>query len=352
MNSQQTHIDCFSWIELAGFLPSGRMLRGVFVNVNDQDAIARWRQRFNNTDIFASVFRYEKPDPTSRCVAPIFADIDCQENLLNARDSALMFCELLSLHMQTGVDDVAIYFSGSKGFHVLVPCVIFQPCPSSYTLALYKQIAQNARRQAVRFIDESVYTHRRLLRLPNSINSKSGLYKIPLWHKELLHLDLHNLLKLARRPRPDDCLDMPRFNPQAAQWYKDALISIARCKTKKTTKKTGEQFKYGWRIPPCIKTLQTMRLSDGTRHSTYLILARFYRWINMHPDEITETLLSIDDKNPIQQPGDIQRIVNWAVQHPGFPGCRNDHLKQVCCKEKCFYAQMKTNRLIHERKPK
>jgi hypothetical protein len=65
----------FAWVELAGFLPDGRMLRDQFVRIDDVDAITTWRDKFSNTDIFTSICRHEKPDCLSDFVAPLFFDI-------------------------------------------------------------------------------------------------------------------------------------------------------------------------------------------------------------------------------------------------------------------------------------
>ncbi|MCX5636901.1 MAG: hypothetical protein NTX52_04305 [Planctomycetota bacterium] len=82
-------------------------------------------------------------------------------------------------------------------------------------------------------------------------------------------------------------------------------------------------------------------IPDGIRHNAYLSIARFYSWINMHPNEIEEQLNRLDQKNPISDPHSIQRIVSWATEHPGFAGCDNEALTKYCSKENCFYHRLK-----------
>ena len=60
MSENRVHDD-FIWIELAGFLPDGKMIRDQFVRIDDVEAISSWRDKFNNTDVFSSICRYEKP---------------------------------------------------------------------------------------------------------------------------------------------------------------------------------------------------------------------------------------------------------------------------------------------------
>ena len=82
-------------------------------------------------------------------------------------------------------------------------------------------------------------------------------------------------------------------------------------------------------------------LPDGIRHRTYLSLARFYRWIGMHPDEIHEQIVDLDRRNPIRDPDAIDRIVAWSCAHPGFPGCQDESLRRYCRPENCFYSRLK-----------
>jgi hypothetical protein len=85
----------FIWIELAGFLSNGKMLRGEFVRKDDTKTISSRRNQFNNTGIFSSISFYEKPDFTSRFITPIYFDIDCMDNMETARRHTLILCELI-----------------------------------------------------------------------------------------------------------------------------------------------------------------------------------------------------------------------------------------------------------------
>jgi DNA primase large subunit len=96
-------------------------------------------------------------------------------------------------------------------------------------------------------------------------------------------------------------------------------------------------------MPPCIKAIQDAVLPDGVRHRAYLSLARFYRWIGMHPDEIREWIKVIDSRNPIRDPDYINRTIEWACAHPGLPGCNDESLRRYCRSENCFYVRIKKN---------
>ncbi len=130
MSQEQSKLNDFSYIELAGFLPDGKMLRNEFVLIDDMEAFSDWREKFSNVDVFSSICRYEKPKAQSLYIAPLFFDIDSTTNLESARQNALILCELIMMRLGLDVDHIQICFSGYKGFHVTVPCEVFSPTPS------------------------------------------------------------------------------------------------------------------------------------------------------------------------------------------------------------------------------
>jgi hypothetical protein len=105
----------------------------------------------------------------------------------------------------------------------------------------------------------------------------------------------------------------------------------------------GKSFKRGWRMPPCIKAIEAAALPDGVRHHAYFSLARAFRRIGMHPDEIRERLEALDIRHPIRDPDYIGRAVEWGCAHPGFPGCQDESLRWYCRPQDCFYAKLKNN---------
>ena len=342
MTSEKKYI----FIELAALLPDGSMKRHEYIQINDTKAKNKWRRRFDKTDIFYSICIYSSSDDLSDFISPIFFDIDCSENLPATRESTLILCEMLRDRLSIPSDCIEIFFSGYKGFHVIVPTVVFGAFSSPYALTLNKLMAEKAEDAGARFIDKGIYTPRRILRFPNSKNSKSGLDKISLAHEELRDMDTNAILKLAENPRPDDSYASPVYCEKAVKWYRDAIeCTKSRIENHRSVKKNiTTNFKDGWRIPPCIKNIQETILPDGIRHRAYFSLARFYSWIGMHPAEILELIQTIDTKHPIQDPGSIKRSIKSACTHAGFAGCNDVALKKYCCKDICFYEQVKAQK--------
>jgi hypothetical protein len=335
----------YNWIELAAFLHDGAVVRNEYAHIDDEAAIDRWKNRFRNTNIFSSIAIYAGPSYETTSITPIFFDIDSADDLPATRVSALTLCEMLMNRAFVPQDSLEIYFSGNKGFHVLVPCPVFRAFSSPNALALNKRMAQKAEAQGIRFLDTGVYTNKRIWRLPNSIHGKSGLFKIPLTYEELRDMDMDSIVKLAQSPRPQDSFVMPCVCEKATQWYGRAIECFEERYTKRSSNRTiNTQFKRGWRMPPCVKAIETAVVPDGIRHMLYVSLARYYSYLNMHHDEILDRLEAIDQRNPVRDPHSIERAVSFGCTHPGFPGCENPAISRYCQKDKCFYARLKESK--------
>ncbi len=337
---QQT-TDKYCYIELAAMLTGQKMVRGEYVLLQDADKIECWRKKYQNTDLFASVARYEKPDNTSKSVVPLYFDIDAKDDLAKAREDAIRLCELLCDRIGLSYDSLAIFFSGRKGFHVTVPVEVFSPRYSGHVLDLLKVMAQKAQAIGIGHLDSSVYTHKRILRLSNSKHGTSQLYKIPLTSEELRDIGIKGILKLAQNPRSEDSYASLAVNLNAATWFEKAILAVERKeKHLKLQSPTNNSFRGGWRKPPCIRSIEKVTVPEGFRHNLYYQLSRYYSWIGMHPDGIIEQIEEIDARNPIEDPEYITRTVMSGCQKPSFPGCKNPCLMQFCDKDNCFLHKL------------
>jgi hypothetical protein len=93
-------------------------------------------------------------------------------------------------------DGLAAYFSGSKGFHVLMDLLPGFTLSPAVPLTCRRLALAIAGRVGVR-IDTACYDHQRLVRLPNTRHPATGLYKRFLTPDELLALDLQTIRDLA-----------------------------------------------------------------------------------------------------------------------------------------------------------
>ena len=343
MTDAPAHSMSYNYAELAALLPNGKMVRDHYVHKDDSRRSSAWRRRFHNTNVFSSIGMLREPSNRSECVFPLYFDIDCPADLEAARGSTITLCEMLMDRIRLPQDCLNIAFSGSKGFHVVVAPEVFQGFYSPHTLGLYKEMACRARDAGVCHLDASVYTARRLWRLVNSKHGKSGLHKSPLRYEELRDISIDGIMRLAEGPRLDDTFARHQVCEEVAQWYKRAIAVAAKFETHPRRATTHLKFKRGWRMPPCVKAIEAATLPDGVRHHAYLSLARAYRRIGMHPDEIRERLEALNSRNPIRDSDYIGRTIEWACAHPGFPGCNDESLRRYCHPDNCFYFRIKKN---------
>jgi hypothetical protein len=343
MTDALTHSISYDYVELAALLANGKMVRGRHVRVSNPNAIVAWVERFDRTDVFTSAGSFRAPNNNSACILPLYFDIDCPNDLPATRESALTLCQLLMDRACIPEESLDICFSGAKGFHVVVAPEVFRAFSSPYTLGLYRKLAEKASEVGVRFLDYTAYSRKKLWRLSNTRHRRSGLFKTPLRYQELRDISMEGILRLAASLRPDDTFARPQVCEAAAAWFQTALAAYAGQQARAHRPATGKNFKRGWRMPPCVKAIEAAILPDGVRHHTYFALARAFRRIGMHPDEIQERLETLDCRNPIRDSDYIGRTIEWACAHPGFPGCHDASLRQYCHPDACFYIRIKKN---------
>lgn len=106
-------------------------------------------------------------------------------------------------------NDLAIFFSGGKGFHVGISSAHvggIDPMPAegmAHQLATFTERIIDDHPAVMESFDSGLYAVNRYFRLPNSRHASTNLYKIPLSFDELMELRPENILKLAAAPRPD-----------------------------------------------------------------------------------------------------------------------------------------------------
>jgi hypothetical protein len=120
-----------------------------------------------------------------------------QENIRLSLEGAKV---LIGRLKNAGLSSFDIAFSGCKGFHLAISSPLLDklsgfPDTPKRVKSLAQKIAGDA-------IDTRIYQTIWIIRSLNSINSKSGLYKIPLSEAEIYTLTPEEIISLARNPRP------------------------------------------------------------------------------------------------------------------------------------------------------
>lgn len=95
---------------------------------------------------------------------------------------------------------IRVYYSGNKGFHVYLTDG-FEKVGGAFNIpAKTKSTAMSVANGLATF-DSNVYDLTHIFRAPNSLNPKSGLYKVPLTLEELEKMSLNDIKGIAKTKR-------------------------------------------------------------------------------------------------------------------------------------------------------
>lgn len=140
-------------------------------------------------------------------------------------------------------DDLLIFYSGAKGYHVGLPMTLCgSPAPSDRFHRVARKFAEATAERLRLTIDSGVYDRVRLFRAPNSRHPKTGRHKRRLAFDELLSLRVEAILGMAAAPEPFDLAEPPSLDFQAAadwQAAEEAVEADDRVRSERRTATTG-----------------------------------------------------------------------------------------------------------------
>lgn len=213
-------------------------------------------------------------------------DIDCKD-IGHARRIAL---DTISALESIGLNKagIKVYFSGSKGFHIESDSRFFGVQPvkglNLYFSEMRRRLAKSLGRDGT-LIDQKIKDAVRLWRLPNTRNSKSGLYKVKIYHDELEGLNIDEIKGIAHNPRvlydTDPTGIIPKhyigLSNKANRFYHDSVDSVeSRFKGKSGFSYASNGFKpYG--MCKAKRNIFTSHIDEGERNNCALILASYFR---------------------------------------------------------------------------
>jgi hypothetical protein len=138
----------------------------------------------------------------------LWFDIDRDDLQVALRHTRQLVATILDRLRSLDDDDLVVFFSGGKGFHVGLPlCWDAAPSPAFHRAA--RHVAEHFAGAAQVATDSGIYDSVRPFRCPNSLHAKTGLYKRRIDHGELMNLSLGGILALAAAPAAFE-LPVPR----------------------------------------------------------------------------------------------------------------------------------------------
>ena len=228
-----------------------------------------------------------------------------------------------------------VYFSG-RGFHLGIPDTAFKWRPGKN---LHLRVKDELDKRGIyKYADVAVTDKTRIIRLNNTLNSKSRLWKIYIKNDELLELNALGISALANKPRQ---IEIPMLQCEP-------VFDVTERETKKQTIKFKDTIgsEPDPMLYPCIQTM----LKGGTygnRHSTALRIGAWLRW--RYPEHVVRLIMEDWRKrvttieNPFKE-NEMDRIVTDCYKGHGGSGYRygcNDKLMDKHCNSTCTLFKAK-----------
>ena len=293
-------------------------------------------------DVYSTVYRYDSKDQnTANFIAPLYLDLDIDdiENNFNKikQDLALVLRRLKTVFYLSD-KDIELYFSGSKGFHILVSHNIFGFEPSRDLNKQLKKIAVDLKTYTVnKTIDTKIYDNKRLFRIPNTINHKTGLYKVTISYEKVKNMSSFEELKAyASKPKiAKPCIY--KFNPKAREAFEEIIERIDAEEKAKINTKIAKEFIQKRELLPCVQYILKNGCAKGQRNNTTVALANSLFQIGKDFDEVLEIITywnAEKNEDPLDQ-AEIRTTVMSAynnAQQNRFYGCTVFRDLDVCVK--------------------
>ena len=233
-----------------------------------------------------------------------------------------------------------LFFSGT-GFHFNIPSDAFRWKPAPDLHLRVKHALTNA--GIFEYADPSVTDKIRLIRVPNTKNTKSNLYKVQI--NESLLDDEMKLLRWAKFPKDLDETSL-ECNP----------VFDVLSETKSIKEEKSPEFISKGRNPdpvnyPCISGMLSSN-PIGKRHTVALRLAAWLRWL--YPEDTVRLVMedwrqSVDNPKSKFSSTEMESIVNSCYDGHDGQGYRygcHDPVMDEYCKNTCRLYKSKKNQTL------
>lgn len=239
-------------------------------------------------------------------------DID-RADLADALPDARRLVSALYQRYPETVGDVPVYFSGRKGFHVLVelahdppPAVGFPRTARAFAEAL-------AARAEVR-IDTSVYDIAHIIRLSNTRHPRTGLFKRFVASESLFQMNPAGILEHAKHPAGDGIPAVRTIPAKLADDWREAEAATARAARARAERRGACAGTSDPRAPRYFLDLLRFGVDEGERHQT---LFRCAAWLSEQgaPPSLVAALLTEPGRDVGLAPRDVDRQIACGIEH-------------------------------------
>jgi len=338
---------------------SGLYGKDVFVKTAENGEL-EIEQVFNSQDMFMSTCLFSDADIISDKIYNLYFCVESAD-IGQTQENIILACYYISENFAIPTDCIEVIYNGADycgdafsddsvckedsnnntlcEMVIIIPPVVYGNRQFPYTSAINYHLARQMLKDGIKNIQIDVYEHNHMIRVPNSFNTSSKRFVIPLRFEEILHMGKSQIITLSKAPRPENSMIIPKMVPEAIEWFACRHEEFAK-KQKSQNRLLELILKDGWQIPPCIRRLQTLCLYDSIRLEAYRIIAQFYSWIKASVNEIWQQVQNSDHRNPINNYSKLNAIIKFAIENPSFAGCSHKLLKRFCPVGKCFIDEL------------
>lgn len=294
-----------------------------------------FRARRKNTGVYQTAYAYS--DRLRREGVLLYGDfyLDFDAEATEAGWRAVKQDALAAIYyMQSiyGIDPemLQIFYSGSKGVHVIVPAKIFGVEPHPRLNEIYRLIYKNISMVLGDTVDPRIYDWVRLFRLPYSRHQETGLFKTEITLEELKTASLMDVRRLARFPRV-----IPRKPPVLSKkaHYTLRQMEGRLDETARLTDHKGQVWAFlaGLREDvPCMNHLINEGVPEGSRNVSAITLASYLMQRGKSEAEAQGIMLQWNQRNdPPLRPSEITDVVRRTFDESNRYSYGCDSYRQV-----------------------
>ena len=270
-------------------------------------------------------------------------DFDSKDDLNKARQDSIILIQRLREQLKIKPSQVEIYFSGMKGFTLVLKMNRF------LTPFQIGHLALNVLGKDLPTLDPSLYNASRILRIPNTRHQESGLFKVQLSYKQLQYLTIEEIKEYALEAKeltpatetieiPEEMTNIPEPIVEKSKYLADEPFSFerkpAQWKNCKWSLAQGN-FKNGERQNALMILASTCRGLGFTKEMTYdLCKGALRRSIDLHGQGTTDKEHLY--KNIIEDSvfTDSWEGGQYSCKKPGFLQVYCDGLGEHKCKDR------------------
>lgn len=277
---------------------------------------------------------------------PLDLDAPHPEALDQALDLARIVYRRLLDRWHLPPEGLHCYFSGAKGFHLLVDARVFgRVTPSGNLNRVFSRLRLEIRRflpdDAGAMLDPAIADKVRLLRLPHTRHRKSGLYKVALSEEELFSLSAAEIRAVAARPRPSPrvvaggLLPAARIEavPEVEAVYGRALAAVRRMRGPHPYRMAAPPGDALAALCAARRAMWDSPIAPGRRNNVAIRLASAFRLAGYAFGETRDLLLGLNQRQSAPLPAhEIDSVARSAYARP-FPyayGCHDELIRAFC----------------------